>query len=186
MNKVKRYWLDRTKLSLSGVALLAVVVGCNPAGPPGDATDHEPDLPTPDQGMAAGQGPLQQIADFDRFTLQASVGRASMLSDDMAQRYDLEKQDGMIMINLVILEDQQGRQPVPVAAEVRVQRESLSGHVETVDMRAAEANGFVSYIGTLDPGSQRLLTLIVEVMPEGTDEWLAMRFESELSESHSR
>lgn len=125
-------------------------------------------------------GPLEHVEDFDRFTMRANVGRADVLSDAMARQYDIEPEAGLFLLNLVILENRSDRQPVPVSAQVSVRREGLSGHGESIDMRAIEVNGHLSYIGTLAASAERFFELVIEAQPEGTDEPLRMDFEVRL------
>ena len=118
--------------------------------------------------------------DFDRFTLRANVGRADVLSDAAAREYGIEPEAGLILLNLVVLENGDNAQSTPVEAQVRVQQESLSGHTSSVDMRAVESNGHVSYIGTMEASGERVLQLLIEALPEGADQPMRMNFEVRL------
>lgn len=124
-------------------------------------------------------GPLEHVAEFDGFTLRASVGRTDSLQESVARQYQIEPEADVFLINLVILEHRADR-PVPVAGEVTVQHESLSGHIDGIAMRPVEANGHISYIGTLDGRSERFFRIVIEAQPDGSDAQLNMDFDVRL------
>ena len=163
------------RLSIPLMAVIAVLAGCERA---------EQTRPTESQAQVdhpvGDERPLGQVAEFDGFTLRANVTRTELLPDAMAQKYGIEAEPDLVLLNLVILENRPDRQPVPVSAELSVHHESLIGHEEVIEMRAVEADGYVSYIGTLDASSQRVFQLVIEAQPAGTDQPLEMDFEVQL------
>ena len=58
--------------------------------------------------------------------------------------------------------------------------ENLVGHEIEIDLRQVEANGDVSYIGTLDTSGQLVFRFVMEAQPEGADEPLQTEFEVQL------
>lgn len=124
--------------------------------------------------------PLGDVAEFDGFTLRANLSPTEFLSDAMAQRYGIEAGPDLALLNLVVMQKRADQQPAAVSAEVSAQFETLIGHVEVIDMRKAEADGHVSYIGTLDTSSQRVFRFTIEAQPAEADEPLRMNFEVQL------
>lgn len=157
--------------------MIAVLAGCDRDE---QTVDSSAENQAPVSESATDQRPLEHVSEFDGFTLRANVSRTDVLPDAMARRYGIEPESDLVLINLVVLENRPNRQPAPVSADVSVQHESLSGHREAIDMRAVEADGHVSYIGTLDASGQRTYQLHIEAQPEGTDEPLHMMFEVQL------
>jgi hypothetical protein len=164
------------RLSIPLMAVIAVLAGCERAGQTDRPTESQAQVDQP----AGDERPLGQVAEFDGFTLRANVSRTELLPDAMARKYGIEAEPDLFLLNLVILESRPDRQPVPVSAELSVHHESLIGHEEVIEMRAVEADGYVSYIGTLDASSQRVFQLVIEAQPAGTDQPLQMDFEVQL------
>lgn len=157
------------------IAMIALMAGCDRAEQTAESDDDQA------SGQSAGdQQPLSHVVEFDDFTLRANVSRTDLLPDTMARKYGIEPEPDHFMLNLVIMENRPDRQPVAVSGKVSAEHESLTGHGEVIDMRAVEADGHVSYIGTLDASSQRIFQLAIDVQPEGSDQPLHMNFEVQL------
>lgn len=168
------------RINILGVALsftmVAVLAGCESEEQSVESTENQATA-----GQSTGtQRPLSHVMEFDGFTLRANVSPTEALPDAMARQHGIRPDPDLVLLNLVILENRPDGPPAPVSAEVRAQYETLIGHVETVDMRAAEANGDISYIGTLDTSTQRSFQLAIEAQPEDTDQLLNMTFEVRL------
>lgn len=158
------------------LALIAVLVGCDSAKQsPDSGEDHAP----VGQSDEAHE-PLSQVVEFENFNLQVNVARTDFLDGETAERYDIDPAPDHAMLNLVILENHSDGEPKTVSAAVTVQYQTRIGQIETIEMRSVEADGYISYIGTLDASSQRAFNLSIEVQPEGTDEPLHTDFEVEL------
>jgi hypothetical protein len=178
MNTMQRIRIHSVTLFIATIAVMAVLAGCDRAEQIDDPADSQPQSPA---GQPAdGQRPLEHVVEFDGYTLRANVSPTDVLPGDMAREYGIEPEPDLVLLNLVILKNQPDRQPTPVSGEVSAQHESLIGHVETIDMRAVETDGHVSYIGTLDASGQRLFQLVIEAQPAGIDQPLQMNFEVQL------
>jgi hypothetical protein len=169
-----RYKLLNT--TLPAMLAIALMAGCEQSGQTGDPGRSGPQAGQP----VVDERPLGQVIEFDGFTLRANVTRTEVLPDAMAREYGIEPAANLALLNLVILEKRPDQQPAAVEADVDVHYESLVGHTEVIDMRAAEADGYVSYIGTLDASAQRVFRLVIEAKPAGADEPLEMAFEVQL------
>lgn len=159
------------------LVLLAALVGCDgadqPAGPAETLTPVDP----PDTDGQA----LKHVAEFDDFTFHLSATRADFLHDSLAQRYEVEADPDHAMLSLVIRKTTSGGQAETVMADVSAEYENLIGQLVTVEMRLIEADGYVSYIGTLDASEQSTYNLAIEAQPEGADEPFQMDFELDLA-----
>jgi len=156
--------------------VVTMVTGCDGAEPVAEvAVTHAP----VGESDEAHQ-PLSKVMEIDGFTLQANVTRTDFLHDAMAEQYDIDPDPDYVMLKLVILENRSDNRPEPVSAEVGAEYKNTIGQIETIAMRSVEADGYISYIGTLDAGSQRTFNLSIEAQPAGTDEPLHMDFEVEL------
>ena len=167
-NRIQSVLLSVT-LSIFVMVMIGVLAGCERA----DQTD--PDSPV-DRPPGNGQ-PLSQVAEFDDFTLRVSVSRTELLPDAMAIKYAIKPAPDLVLINLVIVENRLDPQRVTVPADVSVQYESRIGREEVINMRAIQAAGDISYIGTFDSSAQRVFELDIEALPAGSDEPLHMSFE---------
>ncbi len=158
------------------IATIGVLGGCQRAEQTAGPAGSQPQV---DQS-AGDERPLEQVMEFDGFTLRANVTRTEFLPDAMARQYGIQADPDSVLLNVVIMENRPDRQPAPMSAEVTAKYENRIGQVQVIDMRAAEANGFVSYIGTLDASAQRVFRLVIEAQPAGVDEPLLMDFEVQL------
>lgn len=157
----------------TGVFMLG---GCQQAPAPADSAGQQTKVDQP----AEVEHPLGHVAEFGNFTLRANISRANDLPDTMARRYGIEPADDLFLLNLVVLQNQPGQQPTTVSAEISVQHETLVGHVQTIDMRAIEADSHVSYIGTLDGSAERIFKIVIKAHPAGAEQALNMDFEVRL------
>jgi hypothetical protein len=177
MNTLQRHKIPSVALpvalSIVMLAMIAVLAGCDRAEHATDSSGNRAPV-----GQSTGdQSPLGHVVEFDRFTLRANVGRTDILSDAMARRYGIEPAPDLVLLNVVILENRPDRQHASVSADVRAQHESLIGHAQAIEMRAIEADGHISYVGTLDASGERAFQLVIEAQPQGVDEPLRMNFE---------
>jgi hypothetical protein len=177
MNSMRRNKVPGFALpGILAMALMAMLAGCER----GEQTTRSAERQAQDNQPAADELPLGQVEEFDGFTLRANVSPTESLPEAMARQYGIESGPNLALLNLVILEARPDQQPVPVPAELNVQYESLIGHAQVIDMREAEADGYVSYIGTLDASTQRIFRIAIEAQPAGADEPLRMHFEVQL------
>jgi hypothetical protein len=163
-------------LSIALMFVIGALAGCERAGQNGDVAEGQEQVDHP----GGDAQPLGQVTEFEGFTLRANLIRTEFLPDAMARQYGIEADPDLVLLNLVVLEKLPDRQPVAVSAEVSAHYESLVGHPETIDMRAVEADGHVSYIGTLDVSTQRVFRFVIDAQPAGTDKPLRMNFEAQL------
>ncbi|MDX1536444.1 DUF4426 domain-containing protein [Arsukibacterium sp.] len=159
------------------LATAGILSGCDRAGQrlaPGPEDAAAGDITGPDK-------PLGEVMEFDGYTMRASITRASVLNQNMAQKYGIEQNPDLALLNLVIQDNNEPRQDATVSANLLVEHANLLGQTQVVEMRAAETDGYISYYGTLDASSQRVFQLAVKAQPAGTEQMLEMNFEVRLN-----
>lgn len=158
------------------IALIAALTGCDQSEQAVGSPGNQASVTQSDNDQQSSG----HVAEFDGYTLRANAIRSDVLPDAMARQYEIEADADLVLLNLVILETRADQQPVPVRAQVSARHEGLTGHGRAIDMRPVEADGMISYIGTIEAGGQRHFQLVVEAQPDGTDEPLKMDFEVQL------
>jgi hypothetical protein len=134
--------------------------------------------PTGDPAPTAGTVETRvHVVELEGYTLRANTMPGTSLSAEVAERYGIEHDAGVGLLNLVILEQRPDGQDVTVPAEISASQRDLLGHVETIEMRAIEANDDVSYIGTFDSAQQTHFRFAIEARPAGSDTTLTIEFE---------
>jgi len=164
--------------ALAALLSTALLVGCDQTGEPEQnvgSTDNSTSL-----DLQGQERPLGHVEEFDGYSLQGSLTPTDRLPDVMTQEHNIEPGPERLLFNALVYEKRSDGELEPVAADVNVVYENLAGHEIEVDMRQVEANGDVSYIGTLDASGQLVFRFIVEAQPEGSDETLQTEFEVQL------
>jgi hypothetical protein len=121
------------------------------------------------------------VVEMDDYTLQANVIPSTFLSDEIAQRYSLERSDDRGMVNLVVTRGGVLAQGAPsVHAEVSVDLSNLIGQTQVVEMNEIVANKEISYIGFFDAApDQEVFRFAIRAAPEASDTVLTMEFEDQ-------
>lgn len=163
----------RVTLPIIILAMIAMLPGCER---PGQAVEGNTSIGEP----AGPDKPLGQVMEIDGFTLRANVSRADVLSDDMARQYGIDASPDLALLNLVIQDNKMDRQSATVEAAVSVEHQNLLGQTKAVDMRPIKADGYISYIGTLDVSTQRIFKFTIKAQPAGTEQMLEMNLEVKL------
>lgn len=176
---------------------IALLAGCNQSESTVDSNEPQTGVDQPQAGLDQSQAnveqsqaganqsqaadrPMEHVAEFDDYTLRTSLSPTERLPEAMAQQYEIEADPSKLLLNVVIMEKSSDGPATPVSGDVTVRYESLAGDESTVDMSPAEANGLVSYIGTLDHSDQLVFRFVIEAQPEGSDEPLETEFEVQL------
>lgn len=165
-------------VTLAAVLSAGLLAGCDQTEEPeqsADVTDNTANL-----DLEGHERPLGHVEAFDGYSLQASITPTDRLPDVMIQEHNIEPGPERLLFNAIIYEERADGGLEPVAADVNVLYENLVGHDIDIDMRQVEANGDVSYIGTVDTSGQLVFRFVMEAQPEGSDEPLQTEFEVQL------
>ena len=178
MNSMQKYTAPGITLTaILLVALVALLASCEKSG---QAAESSADRINIDQQDEREQ-PLGDVAEFEGFTIRANVIPTGHLPDAMAQKYGVEADPDLFLLNVLILENQpEQQQPVPVPGELSAYYEGLTGRSTDIDMREVRANDRVSYIGTLDTSTQRIFQIVIKAQTENADQPLHMSFEVQI------
>lgn len=118
---------------------------------------------------------------FDSYVVRANAIAAASLPERQAREHRIEATPNTGVLNVVVLRrsDEAG---ATVPAEVRAWITAIAGVEVPVEMRAAVANGRVSYLGTFDiPARQSDVQFRIWVRPEIETRSFEFRFEDKLA-----
>ncbi|WP_373188303.1 DUF4426 domain-containing protein [Halopseudomonas sp.] len=164
--------------ALAAMLSTALLAGCDQTEEPeqnADSTENPTNL-----DLQGQERPLEHVEEFDDYSIQGSITPTERLPDVMIQEYNIEPGPERLIFNAIIYEKRSDGEREPVSADVNVLYENLVGHEIEIDMRQVEANGDVSYIGTVDTSGQLVFRFMIEARPEGSDESLQTEFEVQL------
>jgi hypothetical protein len=125
-----------------------------------------------------GSSALAQVhvVEGGAYTLRANAVHSDELPSSTASQHGIERAADRGVLNVVVLERRDGRQR-PVRAQVHAARFNLLGQEEPIEMRAVEANGRVSYLGSFGFGPLRNMLFRVTATPAGSSDALTVEFE---------
>jgi hypothetical protein len=110
------------------------------------------------------------------YKLQASALRSGMLPAPAAERHGIDVAADRGVLNVVVLKEQDGKQ-VTVPAEVTAIAINLLRETEPIEMREVKENDHVSYIGSFGFQPLRNLRFVINALPQGAIEPIALEFE---------
>lgn len=132
------------------LASALLLVGCE-AAPPSSTTPATPREATIQAGDA---------------TVRANVLQTSALSDNVAQRYGIERGEDIVMLLVGVRQGPQ-LQEVSVPAVVSATATDLRGNRHDIAMRELHAGDLVDHVGTVRVDLPETLVFNVEVRREG-------------------
>ena len=110
------------------------------------------------------------------YKLQASALRSGMLPAAVAKRHGIDVAPDRGILNVVVLKEQDGKQ-VTVPADLTAVTINLLRQTHTIEMRKVVENEHVSYIGSFAYQPLRNLRFVINALPQGAIEPLALEFE---------
>lgn len=111
------------------------------------------------------------------FTLRANAYQSEHLSEEIAEKYDVEQDENQGVLHVVVLEGEPNGDNT-TAAEVTAQQQNLVGQLEKIDMRKVEADNYITYIGTFNFDENAGFRFSVTAEPESNSEvTLSVEFE---------
>jgi len=127
--------------------------------------------------VPALQAQAQQSQSFDGYTVHYNAINTSQLSPQVAQTYGLQRSSSRALLNIAVLKEQGGQQPVAARAVVTAGARNLSGQLKEIDMREInEANEAIYYIGEFRVNNMEMFDFTVQVTPEGSTVPLEVKF----------
>ena len=165
-------------VALAALLSTGLLAGCNQTEEPEQSTDSAEN--TTNLDLQGHERPLGHVEEFGDYSLQASITPTDRLPDVMIEEHNIEPGPERLLFNAIIYDKRADGGLEPAAADVSVVYENLPGHEIEIDMRQVEANGDVSYIGTLDTSGQLVFRFVMQAQPEGSDEPMQTEFEVQL------
>tara|TARA_R110000850_G_scaffold45272_5_gene114497 strand:- start:1 stop:543 length:543 start_codon:yes stop_codon:yes gene_type:complete len=165
-------------VALAALLSTGLLAGCDQTEEPEQSTDVAEN--TPNLDLQGHERPLGHVEEFEGYSLQASITPTDRLPDVMIEEHNIEPGPERLLFNAIIYDKRSDGGLEPVAADVSVMYENLPGHEIEIDLRQVEANGDVSYIGTVDTSGQLVFRFVMEAQPEGADEPLQTEFAVQL------
>lgn len=165
-------------VALAALLSTGLLAGCDQTDEPEQSADTAES--TTNLDLQGHERPLGHVEEFGDYSLQASITPTDRLPDVMIEEHNIEPGPERLLFNAIIYDKRSDGGLEPVAADVSVVYENLVGHDMEVDMRQVEANGDVSYIGTLDTSGQLVFRFVMQAQPEGSDEPMQTEFEVQL------
>lgn len=122
--------------------------------------------------------PAMHVSEFGRYTLHANAISSEFLPATTAKQHGIDQASDRGILNLVILE-RQGKRQVTVRAKVTASKVNQLGQREEIEMRAIEANGRVSYLGTFGFAPLHNFRFTITVLPAGAGAGEPLKIEFE-------
>jgi len=127
--------------------------------------------------VPALQAQAQQSQSFDGYTVHYNAINTSQLSPQVAQTYGLQRSSSRALLNIAVLKEQGGQEPVAARAVVTAGARNLNGQLKEIDMREInEANEAIYYIGEFRVNNMEMFDFTVQVTPEGSTVPLEVKF----------
>ena len=165
-------------VALAALLSTGVLAGCDQTEEPEQSADSAEN--TTNLDLQGHERPLGHVEEFGDYSLQASITPTDRLPDVMIEEHNIEPGPERLLFNAIIYDKRADGGLEPAAADVSVVYENLPGHEIEIDLRQVEANGDVSYIGTLDTSGQLVFRFVMQAQPEGSDEPMQTEFEVQL------
>ena len=165
-------------VALAALLSTGLLAGCDQTEEPEQSADTAES--TTNLDLQGHERPLGHVEEFEGYSLQASITPTDRLPDVMIEEHNIEPGPERLLFNAIIYDKRSDGGLEPVAADVSVMYENLPGHEIEIDLRQVEANGDVSYIGTVDTSGQLVFRFVMEAQPEGADEPLQTEFAVQL------
>ena len=134
-------------LRLLSAACLVMIAGCQQ--PPNEA---------------ALRG-TETSKDFGDYVVHFSALTTDQLTAEIAQQYGIVRSKNRAMLNVNILKKEEGTIGTPVAGEVSVFANNLTGQVENITVREIREGEAIYYIGECNITNRETLIFTIDVTP---------------------
>ena len=146
------------KTTLIAMTVLGLIAGCG--GPGGNA-----DVPEAEPAGASS-------ADIGDHVVHFSAQSTDQLPPEIASAYNIVRSKNRAMLNVSIIRSD----GVPVAGDVTVKTQNLTGQLKTVTMRRIDEQDAIYYIGVTPVANRETLIFDISVKPEGAEQASDVRF----------
>jgi hypothetical protein len=115
--------------------------------------------------------------DFGDYVVHVNAMTTSGLAPAVAKSYDITRSENTALVNLVVLKKStDAGQDTPTRATVDLTAANLTGQLKPVALREIEEGASIYYIGEVRVDDQETINFDFDVLPEGEDRPLLVRF----------
>jgi len=114
--------------------------------------------------------------DFGEYQVHWSVFPSTFLAPEIAQANDLQRSNGIGIVNISIMEKDENGQPVPVNGQVQGKVTNDIQQVKFLAFRRIKEGDAVYFIAQYQHRAGDLMTFNITASPTGHDEDLPIRF----------
>lgn len=143
--------LARVTAAAVASLLLALAPGCADQAPPATAS--------------AAPAPQQAVSRAGDVTIRANVLHTSMLNEQVARGYGIERADDRLML-LVGVRQGEGAGESALPARIMATATDLRGQRHPIQMRELRSGGLLDYVGTLEVSLPDTLRFDLEIVRE--------------------
>lgn len=147
------------KRLLTTLTVLVLVAACGGVGD--NAT-----VPTAEPAGATS-------VDLGEHVVHFSALSTDQLPPEIASAYNIVRSKNRAMLNVSVIRSSDG---APVAADVTVKTQNLTGQLKTVTMRRIDEQEAIYYIGVTPVANRETLIFDIAVTPEGGEDATDIRF----------
>ena len=109
----------------------------------------------------------QNQKDFGAYAVHVNALTTDQLTPSIAEFYGIVRSDGIVMLNVVIIENDGSSDGKPASGNVEVNAVNLTGQLKSVDIRMVQEDENIYYIGQVSVDNQETLIFNIDVQPEG-------------------
>ncbi|MEO1203226.1 MAG: DUF4426 domain-containing protein, partial [Pseudomonadota bacterium] len=111
--------------------------------------------------------------DLGEHVVHFSALSTDQLPPEIASAYNIVRSKNRAMLNVSVIRSSDG---APVAADVTVKTQNLTGQLKTVTMRRIDEQEAIYYIGVTPVANRETLIFDIAVTPEGGEDATDIRF----------
>jgi hypothetical protein len=151
------------------IGILAMLSACEPPSP-------GPVVSTEEVAVLPG---TETFKDFGDYTVHFNALVTNQLAPEIASEYGIVRSDSRIMLNVSILQKQEGGTGTPVAGAVSASAINLNGQLRGIAMREIREGEAIYYIGELAITDAETLIFTVDVTPLNEASRFTVRFKKQ-------
>lgn len=119
----------------------------------------------------------QQAQQFGDYTIHYNALNSSLIPPQVAKAYGIRRSDSRALINVSVLKNMDGQQPLAIKSVVTASGRNLTGQTRVVEMREiAEGGDAVYYIGELSVSNMEIFDFTILVTPDGESKPFNLKF----------
>lgn len=125
----------------------------------------------------------QQSQDFGEYVVHFNALNSTLIPPDVAKQYGIQRSDSRALLSITVLKKVLDTPGTPVHAQITASATNLTGQRRELTLReiedrpsGEEDSGAVYYVGQFTARNMETYNFVVEVVPDGEEEPLVVRF----------